>query len=91
MTRFAGRISIIAFMTEALRLPQLLTVALGRDEARRRTHAIPLVLHAFVAGSLAGVERMAHLDWLRDDVVLLKYLRLGSWPVRKVFSTALHW
>jgi hypothetical protein len=91
MTRFAGMISIIAYMTEVLRLPQLLTAALGPDGARRRIHAIPLVLHAFVAGSLAGVERMAHLEWLRDDVVLLKYLRLGSWPVRKVFSTALHW
>jgi hypothetical protein len=32
---------------------------------------------------------MAHLEWLRDDAVLLKWLRLPRWPVRKVFSRAL--
>jgi hypothetical protein len=89
MTRFAGMITIITYMTEVLRLPQLLAAAVGPDAAHRRVHAIPLVLYAFVVGALAGVERMAHLEWLRDDAMLLKFLRLGSWPVRKVFSRAL--
>jgi len=89
MTRFAGIITIVTYMTEVLRLPQLLQTAVGPDAAKRRVHAIPLVLHAFVVGALAGVERMAHLEWLRGDVVLLKFLRLGSWPIRKVFSLAL--
>ena len=31
----------------------------------------------------------ALLEWLRGDAVMLKFLRLGSWPCRKVFSKAL--
>lgn len=90
LTRFAGMIPLIVFMNENLGLPKLLLRAIGPDAARaRRTHGVHLVLFAFVVGALAGVERLAHLEWLRDDFVLLKYLRLGSWPVRKVFSAAL--
>ena len=47
------------------------------------------MLFAFIVAALVGTERLAHLDWLGDDVVLLKFLRLTSWPVRKVFSVAL--
>lgn len=60
-----------------------------RYRGRRRVYAPHLLLFSFVAGVLVGVERMAHLEWLRDDAVLLKWLRLPSWPVRKVFSSAL--
>jgi hypothetical protein len=82
-------VPLIVYLTEVLRLPQLLKVALGPDAAVRRMHPLPLVLFGFVVGALAGVQRMAHLEWLRDDRVLLKYTRLASWPVRKVFSNAL--
>lgn len=89
LTRFAGMVPLIRYMTEVLRVPERLKAAWGVDLAQRRVHAVYLVLHAFVVGSLVGVERMAHLEWLRDDVVLLKFLRLSSWPVRKVFTAAL--
>ena len=48
-----------------------------------------LVLYAFVIAALLGIERLAHLDWLQGDSVILKFLRLPAWPVRKVFSKAL--
>lgn len=90
LTRFAGMIPLIAFLTGNLRLASRIHEAIGKDAARgRRTHGVHLVLFAFVVGALAGVERLAHLEWLRDDSVLLKYLRLDSWPVRKVFTAAL--
>lgn len=89
LTRFAGMIPLIAYMTEVLRLPQQLGVAIGPDTARRRVHAVHQVLFAFVVGALGGVQRLAHLEWMKDDIVLLKFLRLGSWPVRKVFTAAL--
>jgi hypothetical protein len=89
LTRFAGMIPLIAFLTERLGLPAHLKAAIGADPARRRVHGVHLVLFAFVVGALGGVQRLAHLEWMKDDIVLLKYLRLGSWPVRKVFSAAL--
>lgn len=90
LTRFAGMIPLIGFLTGNLQLASQLHAAIGEDPARgRRTHGVHLVLFAFVVGALAGVERLAHLEWLRDDFVLLKYLRLDSWPVRKVFTAAL--
>jgi len=82
-------IPLIAFLTERLGLPAHLKAAIGADSALRRVHAVHLVLFAFVVGALGGVQRLAHLEWMKDDIVLLKYLRLGSWPVRKVFSAAL--
>jgi hypothetical protein len=89
LTRFAGLIPLIRYMSDDVGIPRLLQVAVGTDAAKRRLYPVYLVLQAFVVGALAGTARMAHLEWLRDDMVLLKYLRLGSWPVRKVFSTAL--
>lgn len=88
LTRFAGLIPLIVFMTESLGIPSLLA-RVARYRGRRRVHAPHLVLFAFVVAALAGVERLAHLDWLRDDAVLVKYLRFAYWPVRKVFSAAL--
>ena len=88
LTRFAGLIPLILFMTEALGIPALLKKVVNY-RGRRRVHAPHLVLFAFVVAALAGVERLAHLDWLRDDVALVKYLRFAYWPVRKVFSAAL--
>ena len=88
LTRFAGMIPLIVFMTEVLRLPSALA-AIVEPKGRRRTHAVHHVLFAFIVGALAGAERLAHLDWFDDDVVLLKYLRFASWPVRQVFSAAL--
>ena len=88
LTRFAGAIPLVAFMTQDLRLvPALRDVV--RYRGRRRVYAPHLLLFSFVAGVLLGVERMAHLEWLRDDAVLIKWLRLPAWPVRKVFSRAL--
>ena len=88
LTRFAGAIPLITFMTGELRLISRLRDVV-RYRGRRRLYAPHLVLFGFVVGVLVGVERMAHLEWLRDDAVLLKWLRLPSWPVRKVFSGAL--
>jgi Transposase DDE domain group 1 len=88
LTRFAGVVPLIAYLTQVLRLPSRLREIVGAP-GRRRTHPVHHVLFAFVVGALVGTERMAHLEWLRDDVVLLKYLRLASWPVRKVFALGL--
>lgn len=75
-------------MTKDLRLISRMYEVAGY-RGRRRRYAPHLMLFAFVVGVLLGVQRMAHLEWLRDDAVLLKWLRLPSWPVRKVFSRAL--
>lgn len=88
LTRFAGLVPLILYMSEQLRIPELLK-RVARYRGRTRTHAPHAVLFAFVVAALAGVERLAHLDWLRDDIVLVKYCRLAYWPVRKVFSVAL--
>jgi hypothetical protein len=88
LTRFAGVIPLIVYLTQVLRLPSRLQALVGRP-GRRRVHPVHNVLFAFVVGALVGTERMAHLEWLRDDIVLLKFLRLAGWPVRKVFSLAL--
>lgn len=90
LTRFAGAIPLLAFLTKELRLVSRLRQVVGY-RGRKRRYAVHLVLFAFVAGALLGVERMAHLEWLRDDAVLLKWLRLPSWPVRKVFSQGLRY
>jgi len=88
MTDFSGIVPLIRFMGDILDIPQRLVSIAGKGD-RRRLFAIHLVLYAFLVGSLTGVHRLAHLEWLRGDPVLLKYLRLPRWPVRKVFSNAL--
>ena len=87
LTRFAGILPFIHFC-EALDLPALLQLAM-RTGGRRRRHPFHRVLFAFLVASALGTERLAHLDWFDGDALLLKLLRLSSWPVRKVFSGAL--
>lgn len=88
LSRFAGLVPIARFANRELELPALLQLAVPTP-GRRRLYPVHLVLYAFIMGSLLGVHRLAHLDWLRGDAVVLKFLRLPSWPVRKVFSRAL--
>lgn len=88
LTRFAGMVPIIRFANEALELPARLRLAVP-PRGRKRVYAVHLVLYAFLMASLAGIERLAHLEWLQGDAVILKFLRLPAWPVRKVFSKAL--
>lgn len=87
LTRFAGVLPFIHFC-EALDLPALL-MAVVPAPTRRRVHAAHRVLFTFMVAAVIGTERMAHLDWYDGDPLLLKMLRLSSWPVRKVFSLAL--
>lgn len=87
-TRFAGTIPIIKFMNEVLELPPKLALVVDYD-GRKRLYGIAHVFFAFLVGALVGVEKLTHIEWLRGDAVLLKFLRLPSWPVRKVFSNAL--
>lgn len=88
LTRFAGLVPVLSFMTERLELPQRLALVVG-DTGRRRRYAVHHVLFAFLAASLAGFEKLTHLEFLRGDAVVEKFLRLPGWPVRKVFSKAL--
>jgi len=81
-------VAVLRHLSESLGLPQRLQAVAGRP-CRRRTYAVHHVLFAFLAGALAGAHRLSHLEWFRDDAVLLKFLRLPRWPVRKVFSKAL--
>ncbi|MCP4810054.1 MAG: transposase [Proteobacteria bacterium] len=88
LTRFAGIVPVARFANGVLELPSFLRQA-APTPGRRRIYPVHLVLYAFVMGALVGVQRLAHLDWLRGDAVLLRFLRLPAWPVRKVFSRAL--
>lgn len=88
LTRFAGAVPLIRYLDEQLGLPRQLGWAVPA-EGRARRHAVHHVLFAFLVGSLLGIAKLAHLEWLSGDAVLLKFLRLTSWPVRKVFSEAL--
>jgi hypothetical protein len=88
LTGHAGLLPVISFMAHELRLAERLRAIVGWV-GRERIHPVHLVLFAFVASALGGVERMAHLDHLAGDPVLVKYLRLAYWPVRKVFALAL--
>lgn len=88
LTRFAGIIPIIKFMNDVLELPRRLALVVD-NQGRTRIYAKHQVLFSFMVGALIGMDRLAHLEWLRGDAVLLKFLRLPSWPVRKVFSSAL--
>ena len=88
LTRYAGAVPMLRFFNEVLELPQRLALAVPA-EGRRRKYPVPQVLYAFLVGALLGVEKLAHLEWLRGDCVVEKFLRLAAWPVRKVFSEAL--
>lgn len=88
LTRFAGMVPFITFCSETLEVPQLLALA-TKQAGRRRKHAVHHVLFAFLIGAVLGEQRLRHLELLSDDPVLLKFLRLASWPVRKVFSLAM--
>ena len=88
LTQFSGVVPLVRYMSDKLDIVQRLCWIVGHDGARR-VYARHLVLFTFMVGSLVGVHRLAHLEWLRDDAVLLKFLRLPRWPVRKVFSQAL--
>ena len=88
LTRYAGMVPAIRFLSGELQLPREFREVVGAT-GRRRRHPVHKVLFAFLVGALAGVQRLAHLEWLRGDAVMLKFLRLGSWPCRKVFSKAL--
>lgn len=88
LTQFSGLVPFIRYVIQKLDIvAQLKKVAppIGRN----RVFAVHIVLFAFMIGALAGVHRLAHLEWLRGDAVLLKFLRLPRWPVRKVFAKAL--
>ncbi len=87
LTRFAGVVPFVHFC-DTLGLPQLLS-AVVPPTGRTRIHAVHNVLFAFLVATVVGMERLAHMDWYQGDVVMLKMLRLSSWPVRQVFSRAL--
>jgi hypothetical protein len=88
LTSYAGAMPLLQFLNEGLELPQLLAIAVP-TEGRARRYPVHLVLYAFLVGSLLGVAKLAHLEWLRGDAVVEKFIRLAAWPVRKVFSQAL--
>lgn len=88
LTRFAGLVPLIRFATHELDLQQRLLDVVDPTKGERK-YKVHLVLFAFLVGALAGVWRLTHLEWLRGDAVVEKFLRLPSWPVRKVFAGAL--
>lgn len=88
LTRFAGLVPVIRFMNLALQLPTELSEVVDATKGKRK-YPIHLVLFAFLVGALSGTWRLAHLEWLKGDSVVEKFLRLPSWPVRKVFARAL--
>ena len=88
LTQFSGIMPLARYLVEELDLVRRLSQVVGTDGVKR-VYGRHLVLFSFLMGSLAGVHRLSHLEWLRGDAVLLKFLRLPRWPVRKVFSAAL--
>ena len=88
LTQYAGAVPMLRFFNESLEIPQQLGVAVPA-EGRRRKYPVHHVLYAFLVGALLGIEKLAHLEWVRGDCVVEKFLRLAAWPVRKVFSQAL--
>lgn len=87
LTRFAGVLPFVHFC-EALDLPLLLS-HVAAPVGRVRVHSPARVLFAFLIAAVVGTERLAHLDWFEGDVIMVKLLRLASWPVRQVFARAL--
>ncbi|MFT5680264.1 MAG: hypothetical protein ACI8RZ_001170 [Myxococcota bacterium] len=88
LTAFAGAVPLIRFLSQKLDILKRLSTLFKFDDVRR-IYPRHIILFAFMVGSLLGVHRLAHLEALRGDPVLLKFLRLPRWPVRKVFSSAL--
>src|SRR5690349_22000906 len=88
LTRFAGLVPVIRFASHHLELPARLLDVVDPTRGERK-YKVHLVLFAFLVSALAGVCRLTHLEWLRGDAVIEKFLCLPSWPVRKVFSGAL--
>jgi len=88
LTQFSGLVPLIRFAVGKLDIIAGLRRAVPAD-GKKRVFAVHLVLFSFMVGALAGAHRLAHLEWLKGDAVLLKFLRLPRWPVRKVFSQAL--
>ena len=88
LTAFAGILPLLRFVNEKLDIGRELLAIAPRD-GRLRVFARHLVLLAFLTCALVGEHRLAHIEALRGDAVLLKLLRLPRWPVRKVFSSAL--
>jgi len=87
LTRFAGVLPFVRFC-EAIDLPHMLSF-IPAPVGRTRVHAPGRVLFAFLVAAVVGTDRLAHLDWFDGDAIMLKFLRLASWPVRQVFSRAL--
>ncbi len=88
LTQFSGLVPFIRYVTQKLDIVSELR-RVAPPVGRKRVFAVHIVLFAFMIGALAGVHRLAQLEWLRGDAVLLKFLRLPRWPVRKVFAKAL--
>ena len=74
LTQFWGMVPLLRFLSENLKVSRRLRAVAGSRD-RRHTFAVHHVLFAFAAGALAGVHRLAHLEWIKDDAVLLKLLR----------------
>ena len=77
LTRFAGLVPLIRFATHELDLQQRLLDVVDPTKGERK-YKVHLVLFAFLIGALAGVWRLTHLEWLRGDAVVEKFLRLPS-------------
>lgn len=88
VTRFAGLIPFFLFAEKVLNLTNRLRDA-SSDSRNRVSFPIQHLFSAFIAASLAGVQKLAHLELLRHDRVFQKMVRLKAWPTRKVFANAL--
>ncbi len=88
VTRFAGLIPFFLFAEKVLNLTNRLRDA-SSDSRTRVSFPIQHLFSAFMAASLAGVQKLAHLELLRHDRVFQKMVRLKAWPTRKVFANAL--
>ena len=89
ITRFAGLIPVFLFADKNLNLTNRLRDA-SPDARKRVSFPIQHLFSAFMAASLAGVQKLAHLELLRHDRVFQKMVRLKDWPTRKVFAEALN-
>ena len=88
LTSFSGLVPFLKFVLEDLGLAAALQKVAPPD-GKRRVFAQHLVLLAFLASAVLGEHRLAHVEDLKGDAVLGKFLRLPRWPVRKVFASAL--
>ena len=88
LTQFSGLVPLLRYLSGPLGLLERLSWVVGSDD-RKLTYAVHIVYMAFMVAALGGAQRLAHVEWLAGDAVLVKFLRLPRWPVRKVFSAAL--